>query len=211
MVARSPHRPDPDGLTVTLIVFDALAIAGTDLRASAWSQRRAQLEEFLAGATGAVRPTPVLELNPALHAALIVDGWEGTVATRTSGRYRCGHRSSSWVNLKSPASRDRDRRRALARIDASPTTRRHLLVHRAIAVSRGGARPGGRPGPADAPSVGAQRESVMPAPCIGRRERGAWPGRGGAGHAARIRRCWDQPPPPARQRSCKRRRSPGGR
>jgi ATP-dependent DNA ligase len=60
-----------------------------------------------------VRLTPVHELDPALHAALVADGWEGTVAKRTTGRYRCGRRSNSWVKLKSPAARDRDRRRAL--------------------------------------------------------------------------------------------------
>src|SRR5512132_138554 len=55
MVARAPHRPDANGLTVTLIVFDALAIAGTDLRAAPWAQRRARLEEMLGEADGAVR------------------------------------------------------------------------------------------------------------------------------------------------------------
>jgi bifunctional non-homologous end joining protein LigD len=118
MVARAPHRPDAHGLTVTLIVFDALAVAGEDLRRAPWSERRARLEELLADADGAVRLTPVLELNPALHAALVADGWEGTVAKRTSGRYRCGKRSSAWVKLKSPAARDRDRRRVMASIDA---------------------------------------------------------------------------------------------
>src|SRR5262245_49301950 len=94
MVARAPHRPDADGLTVTLVVFDALAVGGTDLCGAPWRERRARLEELLGGAQGAVRLTPVLELNPALHAALVADGWEGTVAKRTSGRYRCGRRSS---------------------------------------------------------------------------------------------------------------------
>jgi hypothetical protein len=32
-----------------------------------------------------------------LHAALVADGWEGAVAKSTTGRYRCGHRSNSWV------------------------------------------------------------------------------------------------------------------
>ena len=91
---------------------------GADLRAAPWSERRARLEELLAGADGAVRLTPVLEASPALHAALVADGWEGTVAKRTTGRYRCGHRSASWVKLKSPAPRDRDRRRFLASIAA---------------------------------------------------------------------------------------------
>jgi ATP-dependent DNA ligase len=58
--------------------------------------------------------TPVLDASSALHAALVADGWEGTVAKRTGGRYRCGHRSVSWVKLKSPAARERDRPRVLA-------------------------------------------------------------------------------------------------
>jgi bifunctional non-homologous end joining protein LigD len=114
MVVRAPHRPDANGLTVTLIVFDALAVAGEDLRQVPWSERRARLEELLGGADGAVRLTPVLELNPELHHALVTDGWEGTVAKRTGSRYRCGRCSNSWVKLKSPAARDRDRRRGLA-------------------------------------------------------------------------------------------------
>jgi hypothetical protein len=46
------------------------------------------------------------------------DGFEGTVAKRTTARYRCGKRSNAWVKLKSPASRDRDRRRFLASLAA---------------------------------------------------------------------------------------------
>jgi ATP-dependent DNA ligase len=37
--------------------------------------------------------TPVLEASAAVHDALVADGSEGTVAKRTNGRYRCGHRS----------------------------------------------------------------------------------------------------------------------
>ena len=118
MVARAPHRPDTNGLTVTLVVFDALAVAGADLRASPWSERRARLEALLDGATGPLRLTPVIDVSPTLHAALVADGWEGTVAKRTTGRYRCGHRSNSWMKLKSPAARDRDRRRFLASLAA---------------------------------------------------------------------------------------------
>lgn len=58
--------------------------------------------------------TPVLELNSALHATLVAGAWAVTVAKRTTRRYRSGHRSGGWVLLKSPAARDRDRRRALA-------------------------------------------------------------------------------------------------
>jgi hypothetical protein len=71
-------------------------VAGEDLRATAWSERRARLEGLLGDATGAVRPTPVLELNPALHAALVADGFEGTVAKRTTGALPLRHRSNPW-------------------------------------------------------------------------------------------------------------------
>jgi bifunctional non-homologous end joining protein LigD len=118
MVGRVPHRPDRNGLTATLVVFDTLAVDSADLRAAPCHERRAQLEELLDGTTVAVRLTPVIEASPAVHAALIADGWEGTVAKRTGGRYRCGHRSNAWVKLKSPAARDRDRRRFLASIAA---------------------------------------------------------------------------------------------
>jgi bifunctional non-homologous end joining protein LigD len=114
MVGRVPHRPDCNGPTATFVVFDALAVAGVDLRAAPWHERRARLDELLAHADGAVRLTPVLDASPAFHAPLIADGWEGTVAKRAGARYRCGHRSNSWVKLKSPAARDRDRRRVLA-------------------------------------------------------------------------------------------------
>jgi ATP-dependent DNA ligase len=75
MVARVQHRPDANGLTVALVVFDAFAVSGADLRAAPWSERRAGLEELLGDARGAVRLTPILDANPALHAALVADGW----------------------------------------------------------------------------------------------------------------------------------------
>jgi ATP-dependent DNA ligase len=40
----------PDGLTVTLVAFDALAIAGAHLRAQRWHERRKQLERLQDGA-----------------------------------------------------------------------------------------------------------------------------------------------------------------
>lgn len=123
-VRRAPHRPDANSLTVTLVVLDALAVGGVDLRAAPWADRRARLEELLGGAEGAVRLTPVLEFNPALHHALVADGWEGTVAKRTSGRYRCGKRSNASVKLKSPAARDR-------RSAALPRLARRVVPHTA--------------------------------------------------------------------------------
>jgi hypothetical protein len=45
-------------------------------------RRRDTLERLLAGADGALRLTPVIAGDQALHDALIADGWEGTVAKR---------------------------------------------------------------------------------------------------------------------------------
>src|SRR3954469_18417465 len=77
-LGRVPHRP-ADGLTVTFVAFDVLAVDGTDLRALRCKERRLELESLLLGATGAVRVTPILEASGAVHDALVRDGWEGTV------------------------------------------------------------------------------------------------------------------------------------
>jgi ATP-dependent DNA ligase len=98
-------------LTIMLIAFDVLAVDGADLRARSWRERRGELERLLAGATGVLRMVPVLEASAAVHDALVGDGWEGTIAKHTLGRYRCGRRTGSWVKLKSPAAIERDRMR----------------------------------------------------------------------------------------------------
>jgi hypothetical protein len=139
MVARAPHRADADGLTVTLIVFDALAVAGADLRAARLTERRARLEQLLGGA---VRLTPVLELNPALHHALVADGWEGTVPRAPPAAISAGIAATSGSSSSRPpratatarAQRPGAGARA-ARLSALPPARRaaaprSLTVHR---------------------------------------------------------------------------------
>jgi ATP-dependent DNA ligase len=102
MIRPGPHRP-ADGLAVTLVAFDALAVAGADLRAQPWHERRKRLERLLAGAASVLRLTPVLDPSAALHDALVADGWEGTVAKRVSSRYRCGKRTNACLKMKSAA------------------------------------------------------------------------------------------------------------
>jgi bifunctional non-homologous end joining protein LigD len=96
------------------IAFDALAVAGRDLRHLPWRDRRRELETLLADAQGPVRIMPVLDADMRLHHALVADGWEGTVAKRVTARYRCGRRSCDWVKLKSPDAIVRDRARVEA-------------------------------------------------------------------------------------------------
>lgn len=114
MVGRVPHRMAADGLAATLVAFDALAVDGQDIRAAAWRERRAALEELLGDAAGALRCTPIFDAAPDIHAALVADGWEGTMLKRAGARYVCGKRSQAWVKLKSPAARARDYRRVMA-------------------------------------------------------------------------------------------------
>ncbi len=111
MLGRAPHRP-ADGLTVTFVAFDVLAVDGADLRALRWSERRGELERLLLHATGAVRLTPIFDASRAVHNALVRDGWEGAVAKHAGGRYRCERRTPAWVKLKSPAAIERDGQRA---------------------------------------------------------------------------------------------------
>jgi hypothetical protein len=65
---------------------------------------------MLGGADGAVRLTPALELNPTLHHALVADGWEGTVAKRTTGRLPL-RQTQQRVGRAQVARRARPRRR----------------------------------------------------------------------------------------------------
>ena len=109
---------------------------------------------------GAVRVRPVLEAAPALQAPLVADGCEGTVAKRATARYRCGHRSNSSVNLKSP-------RRGTGAAPSPPPSRKdgqHRRVTNALVV--GAVRVRLRD---DAPAIwallrtmGGARPSLMP-------------------------------------------------
>jgi ATP-dependent DNA ligase len=117
-VARAPHRPDVNGLTVTLIVFDAVAVAGADLRAAPWSERRARLEELLSDATARCASRRCSSSTPRFMPPWSPTAGRSRWPSAPAGRYRCGHRSNAWVKLKSPAARDRDRRRFLASIAA---------------------------------------------------------------------------------------------
>lgn len=64
--------------------------------------RRKRLERLLFGARGGPRLTPVVDATCAVHDALVADGWEGTVAKRIGGRYRCGRRTNAWISSSRP-------------------------------------------------------------------------------------------------------------
>jgi bifunctional non-homologous end joining protein LigD len=93
-----------------LVAFDALAVAGADVRALRWLERRGQLDSC-SPVGGVLRVTPVLHATVAVHDALFADGWEGIVAKQTTSSYSCGRRTNAWLKLKSPAAIERDRLR----------------------------------------------------------------------------------------------------
>jgi hypothetical protein len=49
------------GLTVTFVAVDAPGVAGVDLRARAWAERRRELERLLGGGDSMLRVTLVMD------------------------------------------------------------------------------------------------------------------------------------------------------
>ncbi|HLV58067.1 MAG TPA: non-homologous end-joining DNA ligase [Natronosporangium sp.] len=84
---------------VTYVIFDLLALAGEDLTARPYWQRRDALERL-------VRPGPRWLVSPrfddgqATFAAATEHSLEGVVAKRLDSRYRPGVRSPDWVKVK---------------------------------------------------------------------------------------------------------------
>lgn len=93
--ARSRRSP----VAVTYLVFDVLWLAGRDVRALRWRDRRALLERVL-DPDEVVRPTDVLDGDPdELLAHAAARGWEGLIAKRATSTYQ-GRRSRDWLKLK---------------------------------------------------------------------------------------------------------------
>ena len=81
------------------VVFDLLALDGTDLLGRPWHERRALLE-------AAVRPVPPLSITPIGEDADVMmevtraNDFEGVIAKRRAATYQLGRRSPSWVKVK---------------------------------------------------------------------------------------------------------------
>ncbi|HEX4727317.1 MAG TPA: hypothetical protein VH298_05940, partial [Jatrophihabitans sp.] len=82
-------------LPVSVMAFDLLRLAGTDLIHQPWSQRRVALEG-LELADG-WRCSPIYTDGPALQAATVDQGLEGVVAKRVTASYQPGRRSPDWI------------------------------------------------------------------------------------------------------------------
>jgi bifunctional non-homologous end joining protein LigD len=92
-------------IPLTYVVFDLLAIEGTELTQRPYTERRRLLEELdLKDAWWTT--SEVFDDGNALYSAICEQGLEGVVAKRNSSRYRSGERG--WVKLKNPSYWRRD-------------------------------------------------------------------------------------------------------
>lgn len=87
----------------TYVVFDVLALDGSDLTRRPWSERRAALESLELPAC--VQLSPVYDDGDALWAVTLEHGLEGVVAKRRTATYQPGRRSPDWVKAPHRATR----------------------------------------------------------------------------------------------------------
>ena len=88
---------------LSLVIFDAPVLAGEQLAARPWRERRSALEAAMPAAGIAVSLIDVFAPDPGVHDGLLAIGFEGSVLKRRDGRYLPGQRSRSWRKLKTRA------------------------------------------------------------------------------------------------------------
>jgi bifunctional non-homologous end joining protein LigD len=86
-------------LPVTYFIFDVLRLAGADLSARPYAQRREALEKLAIGGDRWLVP-PAFGDGPATEAAALEYSLEGVVAKRLDSVYRPGARSPDWIKVK---------------------------------------------------------------------------------------------------------------
>ena len=89
---------------LSLVVFDAPVLAGEQLAAAPWNERRDALEAVVPAAGAAVSLIDVLAADRDVHDRLLALGFEGSVLKRRDSRYLAGSRSRSWRKLKTRSS-----------------------------------------------------------------------------------------------------------
>ncbi len=84
---------------VVFFAFDLLHVAGVDLTAAPYRDRRRYLTQCLL-------PSPLVQLvhasidGVALHEAALANGFEGVMGKRQDSRYEAGKRSAAWLKVK---------------------------------------------------------------------------------------------------------------
>ena len=107
------------------MIFDAPQLAGEQLAARPWHERRHALEATLpAASAGAnIRLIDVFDGDRVVHDRLLALGFEGSVLKRRDGRYLPGSRSCSWRKLKTRSSSE-------AVVEVAPLDRSSGVVER---------------------------------------------------------------------------------
>lgn len=86
---------------LTYVVFDVLAIGGTDARSLPLSKRRGLLEQMFAGSEfKSCSLTPQMDASDEACAAIIAAGFEGVIVKRLSAPYASGQRGKGFYKIK---------------------------------------------------------------------------------------------------------------
>lgn len=94
------HVPNQHLPALTYVIFDVIRLAGEDLRAKPWRERRLILDGlFAAFKFDHVRLSPWAPASQQTHESFLALGLEGSVLKRMDSRYVNG-RSNAWLKIK---------------------------------------------------------------------------------------------------------------
>jgi ATP-dependent DNA ligase len=88
---------------LSFVIFEAVRLAGRDLRREPWHVRRARLEDVSCPPGLAVSTIEVFPAEEAVHLELVGLGFEGSVLKHRGGHYHAGWRSPGWRKVKTRA------------------------------------------------------------------------------------------------------------
>lgn len=107
VMGSNPDRAARMAHVLTYVVFDVLAIGGTDARSLPLSKRRGLLEQMFAGSEfKACSLIPQMAACDDAAAAIIAAGFEGCIVKRLSSPYASGQRGAGWYKLKAVHTED---------------------------------------------------------------------------------------------------------
>jgi DNA ligase-1 len=94
-------------IPLRLLAFDMLLVDGQDLTRAPYTERRAALENAIAGhdGLGGIQASTFIETEDpeeiiTFYEESLVDGLEGIVAKRLTGTYEAGKRGFNWIKMK---------------------------------------------------------------------------------------------------------------
>ncbi|MGH2903565.1 MAG: hypothetical protein ACRDK7_08290 [Solirubrobacteraceae bacterium] len=99
------HKPTKADPPLTYVVFDALQIAGEDIRRQPLCERKRRLLSMLDAVptAGVLMHSPIHEASEEGLDALVAEGFEGVVVKDVNSLYVCGGRRHGWGKIKPDA------------------------------------------------------------------------------------------------------------